>query len=93
MTTLMTTKAVRNLLFAGLAAGTLALGGCTSQEAVFGGALTGAAVGGLATNSVGGAIIGAGIGGLAGAVLVQHQRDGWCTYRYHGRLYRDRCYR
>lgn len=84
---------MRKILFAAVAASTLALAGCTSEQAVLGGAVTGAAVGGLATNSVAGAIVGAGVGGLAGAVLVRQQNDGWCTYRYHGRLYRDRCYR
>lgn len=70
----------------------VALAGCTTDEAIFGGAATGAAVGGLATRSIPGAIIGAGVGALAGAVLVHHYSGGVCTYRYHGRLYQDRCY-
>jgi predicted small secreted protein len=60
----------------------LGIAGCTTTEG---------ALGGVATNSVGGAIVGAGIGALAGAVLVKHYNDGWCSYRYHGKLYRDRC--
>jgi hypothetical protein len=48
-------------------------------------------IGGVATSSVGGAVVGAGIGALAGYVLVGHGRDGMCTYRYHHRLYSDRC--
>ena len=48
-------------------------------------------VGGVATNSVVGAVIGAGVGALAGAVLVETANNGWCTYRYNGKLYRDRC--
>ena len=71
--------------------GSVALAGCTTTEGAVGGALAGAAVGGLATNSVPGAIIGAGIGALAGAVLVETHNDGWCTYRYNGQLYRERC--
>lgn len=72
---------------------TMMLVGCTTQEgALFGGA-TGAAVGGLATSSVGGAVVGGAIGALAGAVLVERSNNGWCTYRYQGRLHRERCYR
>ncbi len=71
--------------------GSVAVAGCSTTEGAVGGAVAGAAVGGLATNSVPGAIIGAGIGALAGAVLVESHNDGWCTYRYNGQLYRDRC--
>ena len=71
----------------------LALAGCATPEqegALFGGA-AGAAIGGIATNSVGGAVAGGAIGALAGAVLVRSQ-SGWCTYRYKGRTYRERCH-
>jgi hypothetical protein len=34
--------------------------------------------------------VGAGIGAVAGAILVTHQ-NGMCTYRYHDRVYTDRC--
>ena len=73
-------------------ASTIAVAGCTSDEAIFGGAAVGAAVGGVATHSVGGVILGAGVGALTGAVLVRHYQGGWCGYRYHGRVYRDRCF-
>jgi hypothetical protein len=69
---------------------TLAVTGCTTSQGAVVGGLTGAAVGGLATNSVGGLIVGAGVGALAGAILVQ-STNGTCTYRYKGRLYRERC--
>ena len=71
----------------------LGIAGCTTTEGALGGGAIGAAIGGVATHSVGGAIVGGGIGALAGAVLVNHHNNGWCTYRYHGKLYRDRCYR
>jgi hypothetical protein len=82
---------MKKLIIAAVAASTLGLAGCTSDQAIFGGALAGGVVGGVATNSVAGAAIGAGIGALAGAVLINHQNSGWCTYRYHGKIYRDRC--
>ena len=69
----------------------LGLGACTTQEGAISGGVIGAAVGGVATNSVVGAVVGAGVGALAGAVLVDHANNGWCTYRYNGKLYRDRC--
>jgi len=72
-------------------ASSVALTGCTTNEAIFGGAVAGAAVGGVATRSIPGAIIGAGVGALAGAILVDRYPDGICTYRYKGRLYQDRC--
>jgi hypothetical protein len=71
-------------------ASSLALAGCTTGQGALVGGATGAAVGGLATDSVGGAVVGGAVGALAGAVLVESTR-GWCTYRYRGRLYRERC--
>ena len=79
------------LAVAAVSALSLGIAGCTTTEGAVGGGILGAAIGGVATNSVGGAIVGAGIGALAGAVLVKHQNGGWCTYRYHGRYYRDHC--
>ena len=78
------------LAVAAVSALSLGIAACTTTEGAVGGGVLGAAVGGLATNSVGGAIIGAGVGALAGAVLVRHYNGGWCSYRYHGRIYRDR---
>jgi uncharacterized membrane protein len=83
---------MKKLIIAAVAASSIGLAGCTSDQGILGGALAGGVIGGAATNSVAGAAVGAGIGALAGAVLVAHQHDGWCTYRYHGKLYRDRCY-
>jgi hypothetical protein len=74
-----------------VATSAIGLGACTTQQGVLGGAIVGAAVGGVASNSVVGAVVGAGVGALAGAVLVEHLNNGWCTYRYHRKLYRDRC--
>ena len=68
----------------------LALAGCTTTQGALVGGAAGAAIGGAATRSVGGALVGAGIGALAGAILVESSK-GWCTYRYKGRLYRERC--
>ena len=82
---------MRKFALAIAAAGAIALTGCTTSEGIFGGAVAGAAVGGVATRSIPGAIVGAGIGALAGAILVTKHNDGWCTYRYNGQLYRDRC--
>jgi surface antigen len=70
--------------------GSLALGACTTGQGALVGGATGAAIGGLATDSVAGAVVGAGVGALAGAVLVESSR-GTCTYRYKGRLYREPC--
>jgi hypothetical protein len=81
---------MRELLIAGVLSAGVALGGCTTGQGALVGGATGAAVGGLATNSAGGAIVGAGIGAIAGAILVE-SANGWCTYRYRGKLYRDRC--
>ena len=82
---------MRKFIIAAVAASSIGLAGCTSDQAIFGGALAGAVVGGVATNSVAGAAIGAGIGALAGAVLVHHQGN-WCTYKYKGKYYKDHCY-
>ncbi len=79
------------LAVAAVSALSLGIAGCTTTEGAVSGGVIGAAIGGVATNSVGGAIIGAGIGALAGAVLVKHLDGGWCTYKYHGKYYRDRC--
>ena len=70
--------------------GSLALGACTTGQGALVGGATGAAIGGLATDSVAGAVVGAGVGALAGAVLIESSK-GWCTYRYKGRTYRERC--
>jgi hypothetical protein len=82
---------MKSLVLVGTVCCALGIAGCTTTErgAAVGG-VVGAAAGGLATNSLGGAIVGAGIGALAGAVLVE-SGSGWCTYRYHGSLYRERC--
>ncbi len=84
---------MRKTILAVVAVSALGLGmaGCSTTEGALSGGAIGAALGGVATHSVGGAIVGGGIGALAGAVLVQQHNDGWCTYRYHGRLYRERC--
>ncbi len=79
------------LAVAAVSALSLGIAGCTTTEGALSGAGIGAALGGIATSSVGGAVVGAGIGALAGAVLVNHLNDGWCTYKYHGKYYRDRC--
>jgi uncharacterized membrane protein len=78
-------------MFAVAAVSTLALTGCTTSEGALSGGVLGAAIGGFGTNSVVGAVVGAGVGALAGAVLVDHLNNGWCTYRYKGKLYRDKC--
>ena len=82
---------MRNLVLVLATTSAMALAGCTTDQAVLGGAAGGAAIGAVATHSLGGVLVGAGIGAIAGAVLVNHQNDGWCTYRYHGQLYRDHC--
>jgi hypothetical protein len=82
---------MKKIILASAMAGSMALAGCTSDQAIFGGAVAGAAIGGVATNSVPGAIIGAGVGALAGAILVKNYGQ-YCTYRYKGRVYQDRCY-
>ncbi len=81
---------MRMMVIAAVAASGIALSACTTgQGAVVGGA-TGAAVGGLATGSWGGALVGGAIGALAGAVLVESS-GGYCTYRYKGKTYREKC--
>ena len=81
---------MRMMVIAAVAASGIALSACTTgQGAVVGGA-TGAAVGGLATGTLGGAIVGGAIGALAGAVLVESS-GGYCTYRYKGKTYREKC--
>jgi hypothetical protein len=68
----------------------LALSACTPEQ----GALTGGALGlGVAAATganLGTAILLTGVGALAGAVYVNSQ-NGWCYYKYKGRIYRDRC--
>jgi hypothetical protein len=68
----------------------LGLSACTQEQ----GALTGGAIGlGVAAATganLGTAILLTGVGALAGAVYVNSQ-NGWCYYRYKGRVYRDRC--
>ena len=68
----------------------LALSSCTTGQGAAVGGATGAAVGAVTTGTLGGALVGAGVGALAGAILV-NATDGWCTYRYRGRTYRERC--
>ncbi len=82
---------MRSLILAVTVCSALGIAGCTTAEkgAAVGG-VVGAAAGGIASGTVGGVIVGAGVGALAGAILVESSR-GWCTYRYHGRLYRERC--
>lgn len=82
---------MKSLVLAGVLCCALGVAGCTTAEkgAAVGG-VVGAAAGGVATGSLGGAVVGAGVGALAGAVLVE-SKHGWCTYRYHGRLYREHC--
>ena len=79
------------LAVAAVSALSLGIAGCTTTEGAMSGSVIGAAIGGFGTSSVGGAVVGAGIGALAGAVLVKHMNDGWCTYKYKGHYYRDRC--
>ena len=85
---------MRKTVLAVVAVSSLSLGvaACTTTEGAVSGGVIGAAIGGVASNSIGGVLIGAGIGALAGAVLVNHYNNGWCTYRYHGKLYRDHCH-
>ena len=82
---------MRKTVMAAVAVSSLALVGCTTTEGALSGGVLGAAIGGFGTNSVGGAIVGGAVGALAGAVLVNHLNNGYCTYRYKGKLYRDRC--
>jgi osmotically inducible lipoprotein OsmB len=81
---------MRMMIIAAVAASGIALGACTTGPGAVVGGATGAAVGGLATGTLGGALVGGAVGALAGAVLVE-STGGWCTYRYKGRTYRERC--
>jgi osmotically inducible lipoprotein OsmB len=68
----------------------LALAGCETarQDRVLGGALLGAAGGGLAGRSVGAALAGGVIGAAAGAIIADATRPGWCYYyKNHRRHY------
>lgn len=71
----------------------MAITGCTTAEQdAAGGAVVGAAVGGLATGRVGGAVAGAVIGGAAGVLLGGATRRGECRYRdRRGRIYIAAC--
>ena len=82
---------MKKTILAVVVASTMGLSACTSDQAIFGGALAGGVIGGVTTNTVAGAAIGAGIGALAGAVLVKHLNGGWCHYRYKGKLFADHC--
>jgi len=77
-------------VIAAVAASGLALTACTTGQGALVGGATGAAIGGLATDSIGGALVGGAVGALAGAVLIE-TTGGWCTYRYKGKTYRERC--
>lgn len=77
-------------VLAAVAASGIALSACTTGQGALVGGATGAAIGGLATDSFGGALVGGAVGALAGAILVESS-NGWCTYRYQGRTYRERC--
>jgi hypothetical protein len=78
------------IVIAAVAASGIALSACTTGQGALVGGATGAAIGGLATDSFGGALVGGAVGALAGAILVESS-NGWCTYRYKGRTYRERC--
>ncbi|HMN85290.1 MAG TPA: hypothetical protein PKA74_04810 [Bauldia sp.] len=81
---------MRKFVIAAVLTASVALTGCTTGQGALVGGATGAAVGGLTTGTAGGAIVGAGVGAIAGAILVE-ATGGWCTYRYRGKLYRERC--
>ncbi len=83
---------MKNIVLAVTAIGALGLAGCTTDQALLGGAATGAAVGAVATHSVVGAVVGAGIGAFAGWVLVTDHHNGMCTYRHDHRLSNNRCH-
>jgi len=82
---------MKKIILGLVAAGAISLAGCTTDQAVLGGAAAGGAIGAASTGTLGGALVGAGIGAVAGYVLVSHDRDGMCTYRYNHRLHRDYC--
>lgn len=77
-------------ILAAVAASGMALSACTTGQGALVGGATGAAIGGLATDSIGGALVGGAVGALAGAILVESS-NGWCTYKYKGKKYRERC--
>jgi hypothetical protein len=78
------------IVIAAVAASGIALSACTTGQGALVGGATGEAIGGLATDSFGGALVGGAVGALAGAILVESS-NGWCTYKYKGRTYRERC--
>ena len=75
----------------------LTLAGCETarQDRVLGGALLGAAggglIGGLAGRSVGAALAGGVIGAAAGAIIADATRPGWCYYYKNHRRHYVRC--
>jgi len=83
---------MKKIVYAAVAALTLAITGCTTAErtgtvGAVGGGLIGAAVGGTQ-----GALIGAVAGGVGG-YLIGREADGRCRYRTRdGRIVYDRCY-
>ena len=81
---------MRMMVIAAVAASGMALSACTTGQGALVGGATGAAIGGLATDSIGGAVVGGAIGALAGAILIESS-NGWCTYKYKGRTYKERC--
>ena len=81
---------MRMIVIAAVAASGIALSACTTGQGALVGGATGAAIGGLATDSFGGALVGGAVGALAGAILVESS-NGSCTYTYKCRTYRERC--
>lgn len=82
---------MKNIALALTACSALAVAGCTTDQALLGGAAAGGAIGAVTTHSLGGTLVGAGVGALVGYVLVSHDRDGRCTYRHNNQFYHDRC--
>jgi len=87
---------MRKVLLLSIVAIGLAGCGATREDRTVSGGLigagTGAAIGGLATNSVGGAVAGGLIGGVAGAAIGANSGPQWCTgYDSRGRRVRYRC--
>jgi hypothetical protein len=68
----------------------LALSACTPEQGALSGAAIGLGVAAATGANLGTAILLTGVGALAGAVYVSSQ-NGWCYYRYKGKMYRDRC--
>ena len=81
---------MRMAVIAAVAASGMALSACTTGQGALVGGAGGAAIGGLATGTFGGAIVGGAVGALAGAILVESQ-NGWCKYKYKGKIYKERC--